>query len=524
MTTLITLGAATFVSEDFAALSAALLVAQGNLALWPAFLAVALGIWLGDLGLWVAGRTAWMTRGWLPWLRRWRPSTGQLDAARRQLERHAGLAIFASRVLPGSRLPLYFWAGAGGIKLLPFAAWTLAAVSAWTAVLVGVVAAFGAAFADALGIYFSVASVAVPIAALVAWRWYGGTRAVPAWLARLGRWEFWPSWLFYGPVAGWVAWLMMTRGPRALSAANPGIEDGGFVGESKSAILSMLPAEWTLAHALLRPGTLEDRLNDLSGHLARTGTTFPVILKPDVGQRGVGVRLVRSMADAAAYLADHPAAVVAQVYHPGPYEAGIFYYRLPGARRGQIFSITDKRFPIVVGDGIHALSALIDAHPRYRLQARTFQTRHQHRLAEVPAAGETVRLGVAGNHAQGTLFLDGSDLLTPALAARIDEISQRIDGFYIGRFDVRYRDPRALMAGDDLAIVELNGVTAEATHIYDPSRSLWSAYRTLFTQWRLVFDIGAANLTAGRRSSSLSRLVKLSLSHLGTPTPHATAD
>jgi membrane protein DedA with SNARE-associated domain len=523
MTTLLTLGAATFVSEDAAALSAASLVAQGSLALWPASLTVALGIWLGDLGLWVAGRTARMTAGRLLWLRRWQPSTDQLDAAGRQLERHACLAIFASRVLPGSRLPLYFLAGAGGLRLLPFAAWTFAAVSAWTAVLFGVVAAFSAAFTDALGIYASIASVAVTLAALVTWRWYGAATE-PVWLARLRRWEFWPPWLFYGPVAGWVAWLMITRGPRALSAANPGIEDGGFVGESKSAILSMLPAEWTLAHALLRPGTLEDRLNSLSGHFDRTGTTFPVILKPDVGQRGAGVRLVRSMADAAAYLADHPAAVVAQVYHPGPYEAGIFYYRLPGAPRGQVFSITDKRFPMVVGDGLHPLSALIEAHPRHRLQARTFLTRHRDRLAEVPAAGETIRLGVAGNHAQGTMFLDGSDLLTPALAARIDAISQRIDGFYIGRFDVRYRDPRALMAGDDLAIVELNGVTAEATHIYDPSRSLWSAYRTLFTQWRLVFDIGAVNLTAGRRSSSLRRLVTLSLAHLGTPTTHATAD
>jgi hypothetical protein len=42
----------------------------------------------------------------------------------------------------------------------------------------------------------------------------------------------------------------------------------------------------------------------------------------------------------------------------------------------------------------------------------------------------------------------------------------------VGRFEAR----------DDLAIVELNGATAESTNIYDPSRSLLAAYRTLFAQ------------------------------------------
>ena len=525
MGTLATLAAATFVSEDLAALGAAFLVAEGGLARWPALLAVGIGIWVGDLGLWILGRTSGAAIERLHWMKRWRPSLERLSTAKRQLERHAGLAILASRVLPGSRLPLYLLAGAGGISLLPFAAWTLTAVSLWTLALAGAVAIFDSAVVDVLGPYFASAWItSMAAAALLILRWHKAPTSLPVWLARLCRWEFWPSWLFYAPVAGWVAWLMLTRGPRALSAANPGIEDGGFVGESKSAILDKLPDKWTLPHTLLKPGLLDVRLNALHNHFARTASSFPVILKPDVGQRGTGVRLIRSMADATAYLDGHPDAVVAQVYHPGPYEAGIFYYRLPGEPRGQIFSITDKRFPAVVGDGFHSLSTLIETHPRYRLQAGTFLTRHRDRLAEIPAAGETVRLAVAGNHAQGTLFLDGSDLLTASLVARVDEISQSIDGFYIGRFDVRYRDPRALMAGQDLAIVELNGVTAEATHIYDPSRSLWSAYATLFEQWRLVFDIGAANVRAGRASSTFSRLVKLSLAHLRSATPHTIAD
>ena len=90
----------------------------------------------------------------------------------------------------------------------------------------------------------------------------------------------------------------------------------------------------------------------------------------------------------------------------------------------------------------------------------------------MPAAGEAVRLARAGNHCQGTEFRDGRHLHTPALEAAVDAIARRIDGFYFGRFDVRYASPEALARGEGFAIVELNGVTSEATHVYDPDGSL----------------------------------------------------
>ena len=46
-------------------------------------------------------------------------------------------------------------------------------------------------------------------------------------------------------------------------------------------------------------------------------------------------------------------------------------------------------------------------------------------------------------------------------------------------------------------IVELNGLTSEATHIYDPKNGLLDAYRVLFRQWSLAFEIGAQNRALG---------------------------
>jgi hypothetical protein len=115
-------------------------------------------------------------------------------------------------------------------------------------------------------------------------------------------------------------------------------------------------------------------------------------------------------------------------------------------------------------------------------------------------------------------------LITPALEERIDAIARAYHGFYIGRFDVRYSDVERFKAGEDLAIVELNGATAESTNIYDPDGSLVGAYRQLFKQWSLVFGIGAANRASGVEPASAARLIQLLRQHLGTSPAFSTSD
>lgn len=93
-----------------------------------------------------------------------------------------------------------------------------------------------------------------------------------------------------------------------------------------------------------------------------------------------------------------------------------------------------------------------------------------------------------------------------ALERVIDEISQRLSGFFIGRYDIRYESEKDLKDGRNFQIVELSGATSEATSIYDARNSLFSAYRTLFRQWRLVFAIGAMNRAKGHTPSLVTAL------------------
>jgi membrane protein DedA with SNARE-associated domain len=529
---LLAIALGTFISEDLTAIGTGLLIAEGKLPAISAVAACTLGIYTGDLVLWLAGRLFGpRVLGWC----RIRESLPNASVERfaTWFEPRARTAILASRFVPGTRLPLYLACGATRTRFATFAVWSFVAVAIWTPVLVTASAVIGPRGSSVQGWLWigRFLTVAGAFAALCVWRLTTrlcsrrGRQQLAASVSKMRRWEFWPMPVFYAPVALWTAWLAVRFGGyTTITAANPGIADGGLVGESKFQILSRLPARWTIPSALLHPGSRHERAAALAAAMDERGWTFPLVLKPDVGQRGTGVRLTKSMDAAEDYLATMTGRVLVQPYHPGPCEAGVFYYRRPSWNRGRILCITDKSFPEVIGDGHSTLDALIWSHPRYRMQARIFIGRLGARASCVPAAGERMVLGMAGNHAQGALFTDGRALITPALEARIDEIARSHGGFFIGRFDVRYCDRAAFMAGTDLAIVELNGATAECTNIYDPASTLLAAYRQLFLQWRLVFEIGAANRRQGYRATPGGRLFSLILDHLCPSTPFPVSD
>lgn len=508
----------TFASEDLTCITVGLLVRSGQLDPFVGLIGCFLGIFVGDLGLWLLGRL--LGRGILhwPWLSR-RFSAQCLEELGQWFDRHGWTAVVAARFLPGTRLPLYVAAGALGRKAGRFVLWAALAGLLWTPLLVMATALLGDAFVGPFAYLFGAGWPALCLGAVTLFLVVRtmtlvctpvGRGKLLAKVSRLWRWEFWPSWLFYMPVLPWLAYLSLRyRGVLTWTAANPGIPHGGVVGESKFAILAQLPRECVVPSTLVPPGAIGTRVEQVRRVIEEQGWIFPLILKPDVGQRGAGVKRARDLVDVENYLQGQPMPAVVQTYHAGPFEAGIFYYRLPDEETGHIFSLTDKVFPRLVGDGHSTLEELIWRHPRYRMQARTFLARHEHERARILAKGETFALAMAGNHCQGTMFRDGSQLITPDLERAVDAIARKFPEFFIGRFDVRYSDVASFKAGRDLAIVELNGVTSESTNIYDPSWSLLTAYRTLFRQWSLLYQIGYANRQRGHVSTGIRALLGL---------------
>ncbi len=329
---------------------------------------------------------------------------------------------------------------------------------------------------------------------------------------RLVRWEFWPSWAIYPPVAAYALWLgLRHRCLTLFTCANPGIPQGGVALESKSAILSAFgEAHPDIAPFALIPETADTagKLEALDRFMAGRGLEFPVVLKPDIGERGLGVAVVGDRAAAREYLAACPGNAVAQAY-VGGLEFGVFYARPPGGGRGRVTSITEKRTLVLAGDGRRTLERLILDHPRAVCYGKFLLDKHRGRLGEIPPEGAEVTVAELGTHARGALFLDGAGLLTPALEGKIDALSSAFDGFHFGRYDLKVPDAEALREGRDLQVLELNGVTSEPTHIYDPRHGLLHAWATLCGCWRQAFAIGAANRRDGARPTPLRELAAL---------------
>ncbi len=413
----------------------------------------------------------------------------------------------------------------------------------WTPLLLMFVILLGPKVLEAIGSVVSgpFAVVIAIIALLVIYRivtyafTWTGRRRLLADVQTIGRPEFWPPWIFYIPLVPWVAYLALRyRGPMTFTCVNPDIpRGGGVVGESKAEIiegLRSLDDTHLVTTHLIPAGKDADARADEVDRLVRDDPAlagYPVILKPDESQLGHGFKVIRNRDDARAYFSEMTRAALLQSFHPGPHEVGVLWARdIVGDRlgeRGRIFSVTRKEFPTLVGDGINNIERLIWKHRRRRLQAEVFIKRLADHLEEIPAAGEVIRVGVAGNHAQGAVFTDGADLVTPALEARIDEIARNfsrrdratgeIGGLDFGRFDIRYASEEALRRGEEFAIVELNGTMSESTNMYDPGRSgIWT-YKVLYRQWSALYRLGSARRHAGVRPMSPMDLVRAVRDH-----------
>lgn len=334
----------------------------------------------------------------------------------------------------------------------------------------------------------------------------------------LSFYEFWPPRLFYIPIS--IAWVLLSvrHGSATLpTIANPLFPVGGFVGDSKEAVLSRVGGD---SEGLLARFAVLTRSNgsaSVAGDcrhaealMTEKHLSYPVVIKPDVGCRGVGVQIVRHTEELSTYLNTFPSGGRAMIQELVPHEgeAGVFYVRYPDQKSGFIFSLTLKYNPFVVGDGNSTLRDLIEKDRRAGLIKHVYLQRHQNRLNDIVPHGQNFRLAFTGSHSRGTIFRNGNRYITEGMREAFDRISYDTPEFYFGRFDVRFSDYRELQQGRGFKIIEINGAGGEATHIWDRKTPLLEAYRTLLRQYRYLFEIGADNRRRGFKPSTLSELWK----------------
>lgn len=308
--------------------------------------------------------------------------------------------------------------------------------------------------------------------------------------AQLRPSEFWSDWLWQVPLFLQGLLLGLLRGsPSWFVCANPGLPWGGMFDAPKSSVLNQLRAE-------NRPqGQLIQHLRgipELPG-----GLTFPLIVKPDAGERGRGVcKIMDAAAWSALWQQSAPGDYLVQNFVPAPYEFGVFVIR-DAAGRLRIHSLTWKLPLGVVGDGSSSLEQLLAAHPRAQQFKRFWPAFSPTELAAVPATGDWVSLHFSGNHSRGATFLNAAQFIDTEMEAAFNELLAPLEGFHYGRLDVMVAEPDELRQVNRIQVLEINGANAEPAHVYDPAGSWWAGLLAHFRFQRLMWRVANRNLRAG---------------------------
>lgn len=308
--------------------------------------------------------------------------------------------------------------------------------------------------------------------------------------------EFWPSFLFYLPFVPVFIWYMIRyRGIKAVLCANPSLHMSGFIGELKSDIDELLIKDVPWAR-LKTFSVSEKNLDSVLELMQLNNLSFPIVIKPDSGMRGTDVFIVENKEKLKLALEHSHKAVILQEFCPYTDEWGVYYYRVPGEKNGKIFSVTKKQKPFVIGDG---KSKLLDLVLKDHYIGNRFDWIFKEcELApdSIPKLNEKVNLVKKGSHSKGCLFLDGADTLKTGVLNSVTETLDNIDGFFIGRVDVKFDSVEELKAGA-FKIVEINGVGGESSNFYDPSIPWYKVYSIMIKQWALIFKIGDMNRKLG---------------------------
>lgn len=310
-------------------------------------------------------------------------------------------------------------------------------------------------------------------------------------IQKLTNWEYWPSYMFYIPNIPFAFYHAIKAGSLAFyTATNPAIENSGIGTESKFKTLQLFPDNLlpkTIFH------TTDSDIKTTLTKIKEKEILYPLIAKPDIGFRGLLVKKIENQTALVNYLEKYPINIIIQEFLTEENECGIFYHRLPNEKKGRITSITLKEFLHVIGDGKSTLQELILKDERAKIYLDLIKKDTSINLNQIIERGIKFKLSSIGNHSKGTRFINGNHLITKKLEQALDTLNHQIEGWHYGRLDIKYNTFTDIENGN-FKILELNGILAEPTHIYDAENTnYFNALAEIRKHWKQLIKIARFN-------------------------------
>lgn len=308
---------------------------------------------------------------------------------------------------------------------------------------------------------------------------------------KLTNWELWNFYVLYFPIFPvWLWYCLRSWSFWYFSSSNPTLTFGGFEGEGKKEMYDQLPSySYPRTIYILHDWPFEEVKKKVSD----AGFSFPFIVKPDIGMKGILFRRIDNDNQLKKYHERIPVEYIVQDLIELPVEVSVFYYRFPWEQKGVVSGFIDKELLQVKGNGCSTLKDLVANHPRAKFRLEEMEHRHGHRFGRIIPEGEIFYLSYAGNHNRGAHFTNLHKEIDDDLQKVFDDLSHFTDKFYYGRYDIKTTSIEDLKQGKNFQIIEFNGCGAEPNHIYDCGMSIWQAYGVILHHWKVLFKISRYN-------------------------------
>lgn len=316
------------------------------------------------------------------------------------------------------------------------------------------------------------------------------------------KWQdqgFWKSLFFYrlSVINYWIKSIRYFNFTW-YEAANPAIEHGGMLNEKKSTIYPILNETYLPKTCFYAFG------QNAKIFLEENKFQFPIVIKPDVGLKGIEVTKVYKETEAIFILnnVDERGAIV-QEYIDLAKEYSVLYYKYMDGSYG-LSSLIEKKYPVVIGDGNKEIHTLIDEFPHAYLNKEEVKKMHSNRVL---AKDEKLILHYIGNYSRGATFHSMQKEIDEDLLKAIHNCIGNIEGISFGRLDIKAEDFTEVKKGA-FKIIEFNGGKSEPLHIYDKDVSLWQAIKIIFGHWKIYNRIADERLKQGYKTITTADGVK----------------
>jgi len=296
------------------------------------------------------------------------------------------------------------------------------------------------------------------------------------WIAKHFYWQSLYHWVRNG-----IRFNSMTF----FSAGNPAINLGGMLSDKKTEFYDILPRH------LLPATTVATNYSHAMSFIAENQLSFPIIIKPNTGLKGMMVEKVYSEKDLKLFFDDQDnfnREWLLQEFLDQEREFAVLFYKYPKSGKYDITSFIEKIYPSLIADGVKSYRQLIEEYKNPFLEKSFPLKKFEAVLDHIPQKGKKIVLDEIGNYGRGAKFYDLNEKVDQQMVNSYYEQYKDIDGLNFFRIDCKADTLEDVKEGR-YKILEVNGMKGEPLHIYDPKSTFLGNRKILVEHWSHIEQV-----------------------------------